>query len=391
MSTINQFVPMLHYGDAVGQHTLRLRDLLRSRGIDSNIYVEHEDPYTASETLDAKSYPDDAKANDLLVYQFATASGLASWLIDRPERLVVNYHNITPANFFAPWDNGLALHQVRAEHELAQLGPRATLGIAVSEYNRRDLVDAGFVDTDVIQPIVVSGSTGQRAYDTQDVEPKTNFGSQRFSGPVWLMVGRLAPNKAIEDAIAALFVARTKELATHSSNSPLSSSIDTPGDYSVDGLQHSLNRGPSLKIVGKPAVPAYAEALRRFVNQLGMTNAVEFLGQVDDNTLVGAYGQADVLLVTSEHEGFCLPVVEAMARELPVVAYRQGAIPEVLGDAGLIVDSKDPYVLAEALDAICSDEDLKRNIVLKSNEQLSKLELEHSGHKLSQRLIELAS
>lgn len=391
MNSIHQFVPMLHYGDAVGQHTLKLRDLLRSSGVDSNIYIEREDLNTASETLDARSYPETASANDLLVYQFATASDLVPWLTSRPERLVVNYHNVTPAHFFAPWDNGLARHQVRAKHELTQLSSKATLGIAVSEYNRGDLVDAGFADTEVIHPIVVSKSTDRKAHNAQGCDPKADFDAQSFSNPVWLMVGRLAPNKAVEDAIAALFVARAKELATRESRTQIDSSSKARSNPIVDGVELNPNFGSSLKIVGKPAVPAYASALRRFTNQLGLANAVEFLGQVDDNALNSAYDQADVLLVTSEHEGFCLPIVEAMARGLPVVAYRQGAIPEVIGEAGLIVDDKDPYKLAETLNTICSDSLLKRDIGLKSKKQLSVLDLEHSGNKLTELLITLAN
>ena len=106
MSGIHQFVPTLHRGDAVGRHALRLRDVLVSRGITSRIYVETPDPETAEESQPFVHYEEDAAPGDVLVYQFATASHLAPWLVARPEVLVVNYHNVTPPEHYARWDNG---------------------------------------------------------------------------------------------------------------------------------------------------------------------------------------------------------------------------------------------------------------------------------------------
>ncbi len=153
MSGIHQFVPMLHRGDAVGRHTLRLRDLLVARGIDSRIYVELIDPETADEVALASTYPGRSERGDVLLYQFATASDLAPWLAGRAETLVVNYHNITPPELFAAWDNRLARHQVRARAEFDLLSSRAALGIADSEFNRRDLEGAGYRATAVVPPI----------------------------------------------------------------------------------------------------------------------------------------------------------------------------------------------------------------------------------------------
>ena len=124
VSAIHQFVPMLHRSDAVGRHTLALRDVMAARGIASRIYVELVDPDTATETRPFASYGEEAAPGDVLVYQFATASGIASWLAGRPETLVVNYHNVTPPEFYVPWDNVMAWHQVRAQTELRRLAPR---------------------------------------------------------------------------------------------------------------------------------------------------------------------------------------------------------------------------------------------------------------------------
>jgi hypothetical protein len=124
MSGVHQFVPMLHRGDAVGRHTRRLRDLFASRGLASRIYVEMVDPETADETELAIAYPDQAEPGDVVVYQFATASSMAPWLAARAETLVVNYHNITPPELVASWNNPLARGQLQAQAELRLLAPR---------------------------------------------------------------------------------------------------------------------------------------------------------------------------------------------------------------------------------------------------------------------------
>ena len=159
MSGIHQFVPMLHRADAVGRHTLRLRDALVARGIASHIYVEMDDPDTASETRPFARYAEEAEAGDVLVYQFATASAMGAWLSARPEPLVVNYHNVTPPEYYAPWDNGMARHQLLAQTQLRQLAPRAALGLAVSSFNEAELREAGFRRTGVVPPAAMVATT----------------------------------------------------------------------------------------------------------------------------------------------------------------------------------------------------------------------------------------
>ena len=113
MSGVHHFVPVLHRGDAVGRHTLRLRDATRARGLSSNIFVDVVQDDTAEDTLPVLAYRDVAEPGDVVVYQFATASLMAPWLAGRSETLVVNYHNITPPELMEPWDHHLALGQAR--------------------------------------------------------------------------------------------------------------------------------------------------------------------------------------------------------------------------------------------------------------------------------------
>jgi glycosyltransferase involved in cell wall biosynthesis len=135
----------------------------------------------------------------------------------------------------------------------------------------------------------------------------------------------------------------------------------------------------TLSIVGKPAIASYDDALHRYVAEMGLAEAVTFAGHASDATVAAAYAQADVLVVTSAHEGFCVPVTEAMAVGLPVVAYAQGAIPEVLGGAGVLVDSVDPYRLAATIAELLADQARCEELAEAGRRQLAALDLEGAG------------
>jgi glycosyltransferase involved in cell wall biosynthesis len=334
---------MLHRGDAVGRHTLRLREVMAARGIRSQIYVELVDPETASDTRPFASYAEEAETGDVLVYQFATASAIAAWLQARPETLVVNYHNVTPPGLYAAWDNGMARHQLRAQLELRALAPRAALGLAVSSFNESELCEAGYGRTAVVPPaaMVPTGSA---------VRTRTN--SAR-SGARWICVGRLAPNKAIEFAAMALLVSRAHR-----------------------------DPGATLEVVGRPVVPSYTAALHRFIDELGLHHAVTFSGALSDDALGAAMADADVLVMTSLHEGFGVPVLEAMTLGLPVVANRIGALPEVLDDGGLLVDTTDPSALAGAVARLQGEPGLTEALAETARRRVADLDLPSAGDRV---------
>lgn len=352
MTAVHQFVPMLHRGDAVGQHTLALAEHLRAAGVESTIFVEIEDPDTAHLALPVDQYPARSRPTDVLVYQFATASALAPWLGQRTEALVVNYHNVTPPHLLATWDNALARHQIEAQHQLGLVAGRSALGIAVSEFNRRDLVTAGFARTEVVPPIVTLATGG-------DDHPAAH--PARRTGARWLSVGRLAPNKALEDTLSALAAYRRRH-----------------------------DPEATLVVVGRPVLAAYTSALHRWAADLGLADAVEFTGPLAEDRLVAAYREADVLVVSSEHEGFCLPVIEAMAFGLPAVAFRQGAVPDVLGDAGVLVDDKEPDAVADAVARLQSDARWRSARVAAGWRRLDQLDLGRAGARLVELLVEVA-
>ncbi len=354
---IDQLVPVLHRRDAVGEHTLKLRELLRDRGVNSEIYVEIDDPETSKETLPLSFLPQSLDI-DLVVYQMSTGSKISALLQERDDNLVVNYHNVTPAEYFAPWDNALALHQVIARHECGLLSSRASLAVAVSEFNRVELEELGYERTVVIPP---SSAVGRSASADQSARLTRRYPGGDLKATRWLSVGRLAPNKAIEDTMTALLAFR---------------------------IRHDPDA--TLTVIGKPAVASYTRALKEYSVTLGLSDAVSFEGSVSASKLDEAYRLSEVFVSTSEHEGFCLPLVEAMANDLPIVGCKNAAIPEVLGDAGTLVDGNDPVVIADAVARILRDDALWRRHVDAGEKRLADLDLESAGARLVDLLIQTA-
>jgi glycosyltransferase involved in cell wall biosynthesis len=347
MSGIHLFVPMLHRRDAVGEHTRSLRDRLVEEGVECRIYIDMPDPDTVGETRPYRDYEADARPGDVLVYQMATRSEMATWLRGRPEPVVINYHSITPAQFFVPWNNWIARHQVAATQDMAALAPTAALGIGVSEFDAEELRRAGCPDVTVIPVANVQ-------VPPPPPDPEALAALERApGGPHWLSVGRLAPNKGHEDTLAALFVARA------------TSAPDA-----------------RLTIVGAASEPAYARALHRYTAALGLSGAVTFASRLSDAELSAQYAAADVLVMLSAHEGFGVPLLEAMSHGVPVVAFASGAVPEIVDGAGVLLYERGPRRVADAVATLLDDPDRCAALVAAGRARPSALGLDRAASDL---------
>jgi L-malate glycosyltransferase len=353
MRGIHLFVPMLHRHDAVGEHTRALRDRLLAEGVPSQIYTELPDPSTVGETRDYLDYGSEAQAGDVLVYQFATDSAMAGWLAVRPEPLVINYHSITPPAFFAPWNNPITRLQVGALQRLTELAPRAALGIADSAFVATELRQAGCTRVTVVPVAGISIPSEPSSEAIRRVRSR-----HMGSGPGWLSVGRWAPNKAHHQTIAALFVARATS----------------------DPRAH-------LTFVGSPTEPAYAAALKRYAAALGLAEAIDFVTGISDDELIAHYLTADVLVMLSDHEGFGVPLVEAMGHGLPVVAFDAGAVREVLDGAGIVLAHKHPRQVAGVISRLMADPEERERLAQAGRDRFRALGLEEAGNRLVEALL----
>ena len=324
---VHQLMAALSYGDAVSNHALWIRDALRRAGYVSDIFVEHVHPRMTGHVRPYWQYPEVSSPETVCVFHFSIGSAVGPLIHHRPDRLAIVYHNITPAEWFV----GFRPHLVGLTHhgrrELSAWAPRTALALGVSDYNRRELAEAGFAPTGVL-PIVPEWSVYERAgspvtrglYD----DSRTNL----------VFVGRISPNKRIEDVIR-VFACYQRYHQPHSR-------LLLVGDH----------RG----------YEKYYDRLQEMVGTLGLEEVV-FTGHVDDDDLVAYYRLARLFLCLSEHEGFCVPVLEAMAVRLPIVAYDAGAVAETLRGAGVLLKDKDPETTAELVAEILARHDLRARIL----------------------------
>jgi glycosyltransferase involved in cell wall biosynthesis len=243
---------------------------------------------------------------------------------------VLQYHNITPAAFFAPYDPNLFRLAALGRRELATLAGRVDLALGDSEFNRQELESLGFERT-AVMPIAVNTARIAGAPPRPALERILRDGLVNI-----LFVGRIAPNKKIEDHI------RLAEMYKR---------------Y-VDSYYRFI-------FVGRyDGVPRYYDQIRALIAEYRMLpDRFWFTGPVPDDDLAAFYRWADAYVSLSEHEGFCVPLVEAMAADVPVVAYAAGAVPETLGGAGILFSPKDLEVAAELLGSVVYDRDVRARVL----------------------------
>jgi L-malate glycosyltransferase len=326
--TINQWVPAAHRGDAIGDSARRVRGILRSLGHTSEIYA-----LTIDDDLrdDVRPFSDpDARRGEVTIFHFALPSPMTEAFAGLSGRRVLQYHNITPASFFAPYAPGLFRLAALGRRELQSLIGKVDLALGDSEFNRRELDALGFAPTGVL-PIAVDTERITGAPRRPALEKILSDGLINI-----LFVGRIVPNKRIEDHIRLAEVYKRY----------------------VDSYYRFI-------FVGRyDGVPSYYAQVRALIAEFRMLpDRFWFTGPVPDEDLGAFYRWADAYVSLSEHEGFCVPLVEAMAADVPILAYAAGAVPETLGGAGLLFAPKDLEVAAEMLGMLVYDRDLRARVL----------------------------
>lgn len=353
---VHQLVPSFAARDAVGNHTLQVQDVLRGMGFVSEIYVADARPEMANLSrpyLELRPDPD-----TWLLYQSSTGSPMADWLLGRPEPKLVNYHNITPASAFAPWEPHVGVELQAGRRQLADLAPVTELAIADSTYNERELNRLGYRKTTVV-PILLDTATFEHAVDERT---ETRLRAEANGGASWLFVGRIAPNKAQHDLLKAFAVYRRV----------------------YDGKAR-------LRLVGGSSSHRYLTALEDFARELGLADAVDFAGDVPDGVLGAHYRAADVYLSASDHEGFGVPLLEAMYHGVPVIAYASTAVPETVGDGGLCVTDKSPAALAAAVHRVCRDAPVRDALVAAGHRRVAQFDLAENRRRFADAVASVVS
>ncbi|MDE0238164.1 MAG: glycosyltransferase [bacterium] len=318
--TVDLLIPQMATGDATSNHTRLIQQLLEEKGLETRVVVERKSRSDGSD-LSVEKWKGDARVS---ILQHSIGSEVAQFVIRKKTPVVLNYHNITPASYFQSWQPELAKSVQRGRQQLGQLARLTRRGIADSEFNAQELRDLG-IDDVVVAPVLWKLGSG--------VPPSGPGDSTNLDGRgTVLFVGRLAPNKCQHDLIAAFAVlSRFRPEAR-------------------------------LVLVGQASPPQYLHSLKSLARRLGVHSRVVFAGKVSDKNLLQWYQLSDVLACTSEHEGFGVPLVEAMANGLPVVAYDAAAVAETVQDAGIVIRDKRPVTMALALHRVLSDGQLRQSL-----------------------------
>ena len=333
---INQWVPAAHKGDAIGDSARRVRGLLREMGHESELYA-----LTIDDDLrhDVRPFSDPAATRgQLTVFHYALPSPMTEAFASLGSGRVLQYHNVTPAAYFAPYDPSLFRLASLGRDELATLAGRVDLALGDSEYNRQELERLGFDRTGVF-PIAVDTARVTRRSRRPALDALLDDGLVNF-----LFVGRIAPNKKIEDIIRlAEFYKRY-----------------------VDAYYRFI-------FVGRfDVVPRYYSMIRALMTELRfLDDRFVFTGPISDEELAVYYRHAAVYISMSEHEGFCVPLVEAMAADVPVLAYAATAVPDTLGGAGVQFAPKDIEFAAELLGQLAFDDDFRADVIAGQRRRLA--------------------
>jgi glycosyltransferase involved in cell wall biosynthesis len=337
---IHQITPGFFYGDAMGNQAGQIRDRLRQWGYRSQVYAQHLDTRVRDPGKNYRHYA--GNPNDIVIYHHGIGSPLTEFVRQLSSRVILYYHNVTPPHFLRGY-NELMAETLDQGRQAVRLFKDAPLALAASEYNREEMLEFGFRRIEILPYFVTFDELLASAESPEGREIATRYDDGLVN---ILFVGRLVPNKRQDDLIRAF-----------------------------NAYHHLVNPRSRLLLVGSEAsAPSYRMQLEVMVDSLGLKEHVHMLGPVGPREGLGGYYQAaDVLLCMSEHEGFCIPLVEAMAFDVPVVAYRSTGIPYALGGAGVLVSQKRYDVFAELIDMLVQDGPVRHRVIDGQRRRLQEL------------------
>lgn len=338
---VDQLVPAYHRGDAIGDEATHLRRFFESQGFESRIFRLTCDRDLESESESFVDFPEPLPS-DITILHFALPSPLTPAFRRLRSKKVIIYHNVTSPEFFSGYSEEMVRIARLGREELRSLAGIVDIALADSPFNARELGELGFRDSHVF-PLYIDLGKYER--------PMNAFVHRLFRDGRTniLFVGRVAPNKKIEDLIKATFY-----------------------------YKKFISPLVRLIVVGKTeALPAYYHALAKLAEDFFLASEeVCFTGHLPDDEMFAVYRAADVFLSLSEHEGFCLPLVESMIFDLPIIAYDSTAVPYTLDGAGILIRDKRAERVAELLDIIVRSGNLRENLIRGQRERLLRLQAE---------------
>lgn len=353
---IIQMLPSISYGDGVGNDCLAIHEVLTEEGYDTAIYAGHIGKGLNSKKILPVKKMGIVEADDIIIYHLSTGNNMSFQLGEMPGKKILRYHNITPGYFFKPYS---VLYQKECDYGrsgLRFLADKVQYCITASDYNREELQKLGYQCPMATVPSIIPFEDYNKSSD-HEILSRYDDGRTNI-----IFTGRISPNKCQEDVIKSFYL-----------------------------YKKHFDKEARLFLVGSwNGMEAYCDKLKDYVEKLELPD-VYFTGHIPFEQILSYYKLADVFVCMSEHEGFCIPLVEAMYFRIPIVAYNSSAIVETLGESGILLNEKNHMLAAACIARLRSDEELRSEVIAEELLQLNKFAIEKTKRLLLDIIKELTS
>lgn len=355
MKAIHQFVAGFSRGDAISNEAMLMRGIFRSWGFESELFSEKSRILSElqKEIRNLSDAPALTAPDDIAILHLSIGSVVNTAFAALSCKKALIYHNITPPELLKGLQPQSERNAEKGLQQLRQLAGAASVNLAVSRFNADELERHGYQKVRVLPLLLDLDSTGQ-AIDRKLLK-KYRDGLTNV-----LFVGRCAPNKRIEDVLAAFYY-----------------------------YQHYVNPQSRLIHAGSfHGAESYHAFLLTLAHEHGLKNT-EMPGALPQPALNACYEAADLFLCMSEHEGFCIPLLEAMARGVPVMAYDAGAVAETLDGAGILFREKRYDLIAEMMGRLTADQPFRHAVLKGQQQRIERYRRRDLEQELRQHLAEL--
>lgn len=340
-----QILPTLLLGDAIGNFTMFLYELLKANGYETFIMAEF-----VGQNIDGniaiKFNINRLNGDDILLYHMSTGSSLNRIIASCSNKKALIYHNITLPHFYQIYDVAAAERCKSAYRDIQAIAGKFNQIFSMSLYNTTCLgklgidCEAAYLTYAIMNPSV-RVIPDQRILKTYSEDPNTvNI----------LFVGRMVPHKKVEDIIR-----------------------------SVAWYNKHISPNVRLFLIGTQGAQNYHNNLCQYIKELHLIDKVVMPGHVNESELAAYYSCASVYVCMSEYEGFCVPLIEAMEYKIPIIAYAAAAIPNTLNQSGILLFEKSPVIIAKCCERLHSDTDFRQNLIRKQCSALAQYDKEAAG------------
>lgn len=325
-----QIVSSLNFGDAVGNDVIAIKNALKEKGYITEIFVESIHHKIAPGTAKYLSKMPELNENDIVIYHLASQCNISEMIKKMPCKKILRYHNITPPAFFGGYDSNAVKVTTKGLAQVRELAKHIDHCFAVSEFNKNDLISMGYNCSFTILPILIQFEDYAKK-PNQNVIDKYSDGKKNF-----LFVGRMAPNKKVEDVI--------KAFAYYKENYDKDARLFLVGSYNERDK--------------------YYQFLNKTISELKVKDVI-FPGHINFDEILAYYTISDIFLCMSEHEGFCVPLVEAMYFKVPIIAYDSSAIASTLNGSGILLKEKSEKIVTEEINRILENDEFRLDLIEK--------------------------